>query len=139
HLCACDALHQSRCTVISGAPVSAPIPAVVVIVNAPGQALGEKTQRVGDAKHHHLSVLVGNESIIKVGCRNRDIGAEAYRVVMIYPGIVARLGAGVFESLEARARILVISKSFGAVIAGRVRPVERILAFTAIETDQRSV
>ena len=80
--------------------------------------------------------LKRDEAVIEVGGRDRDVVAKTHRVVLIDPGVVARLGAGVLEPLEARARILVEGEAFGAVIAGGVRPVQRTLALAAIEADQ---
>src|SRR3954454_13897517 len=129
------AFHHPRHAIAAGAPEAAPLPAGVRIVNAAVKALGEETDRVGDAQHHHLPVLEGNKAVIEVGGGDRDVLAEADRIVMIDPGVVARLGAGVFEALKARPGILVIGEAFRTVIACRTRSVERILAFAAIETD----
>src|SRR4030095_14290937 len=74
-----------------------------------------------------------------VGGRDRDVLAEPHRVVLVYPGIIARLRAPVLEALEGWARILVIREAFGAVVAGRIGPIERPLAFAPIETDERAV
>src|SRR5258707_8282441 len=133
------ALHHPWHAVATRAPKSPALPSSIWIVNAPVEALSEEAERVRDAQHHHLPVLESDETVIEVGSRDRDILAKADRVVMIDPRIVARLGAGGFEALQTGARIFVVSKAFRAVIAGRVRPIQRILAFAAVETDQTPV
>src|SRR6516164_9798482 len=105
---------QPRRAVAIRAPESAPLPAGVRIVDAPIKTLGVEAHGVGDAQHHHLPVLEGDEAVIEVGGRDRAVLAN---------------------SLEAGARILVDGEAFRAMVAGRLRPVERTLALTPIETD----
>src|ERR1035438_1729674 len=133
------ALHQPRRAIAARAPEPAALPARVGVVDAPVEALGKEAQGVGDAHHDHLAVLQRHESVVEVGGGNRNVLAQAQRVVLVDPGVVARLRAGVFEALEARARIPVIGETFLAVITSRIRPVERALALAAVETDQRAV
>src|SRR5215212_3352877 len=133
------AFHQPRCAIAARAPQPTALPAGVRIIDPAIHALGEKAERVRDAHHHHLSVLESDETVIEVCGRDRNVFTKAHRVVVIYPGVVARLSAGVFQPLKAWAGILVIGKSFGTVVARRIRPIERVLAFTAIETDECAV
>src|SRR5436305_1992844 len=71
--------------------------------------------------------------------RARNGLSQPYRVVLVGPGIVARLGAGVLQTFEARPRILVKRESLGAVITGRIRPIERTLALAPVEADQSAI
>ena len=48
--------------------------------------------------------------------------------MLIDPRVIARLGAVLADALEARTRILVEAPALRAVIAGRLRPVQRTLA-----------
>src|SRR6266545_3955480 len=120
-------------------PQPAALPTGVRVVDAPVQAFGKEAQRVRDAQHDHLPVLERGEAVIEVGGRDRDVLAKPHRVVVVHPGVVARLSAAVLEALEGRARVLVVREAFGAVVAGRSGPVERTLALAPIEADQRAV
>src|SRR2546428_12856819 len=131
--------HQPRRAVAVGAPQPTALPAGVRIVDAPVQTLGVEAHRVGYAHQDHLPVLEGHEAVLEVRGRDRHVVAQAGRVVVIDPGVIAGLGAGVLEAVEARARVLVEREAFGAVIAGRLRAVERRLALAPAEADQRDV
>src|SRR5262249_30888726 len=84
-------------------------------------------------------ILERDEAVIEVGRRDRDVLAKPHRVVLVHPGVVARLGAPVLEPLEGRSWVLVGGKAFGTVVAGRARPVERTLALAPVEADERAV
>src|SRR5918998_1360799 len=58
---------------------------------------------------------------------------------MINPSVIARLAGAVLESLERGTRILVEGEAFRAVLAGRLRAVERRLALVAVEADEMAV
>ena len=114
-------------------PQAAALPAGVRIVDAAIEALGIEAHRVGDAQHDHLAVLERDKAVVEVGGGHRNVLAEPERVVLIDPGVVARLGAVVADAFEAGARILVERPALGAVIAGRLRSVERTLALAPVE------
>src|SRR4051812_11207151 len=133
------ALHQPGCAVTARTPQASAFPARARIVNAPVEALGKKAERIGNAQHHHLPVLEGDETVIEVGGGDRDVFAEADRVVVIDPGVIARLGARALEPFEAGTRIFEVGEALRAVIAVCIRPVQRVLAFAAIEADQAAV
>src|SRR5207244_5351718 len=133
------ALHQPWNAIAARAPEPAALPAGIRIIDAAVETFGKKAQRIGHAQHDHLAVLEGDETVVEVGGGDRNILAEADRVVMIDPGVIARLGARVLEPFEARARIFEIREALRAVVAGRVRAVQRVLAFLAIESDQAAV
>src|SRR5262245_7291857 len=132
------AFLQPRRAVAVRAPQAAALPAGVRVVDAPVQAFGKEAQRVGDAQHDHPSVLERGEPVIEVGGRDGDVLAKPHRVVVVHPGVIARLGGPVLEALKGRARIFVVSKAFGAVVAGRSETSERTLALASIEADESS-
>src|SRR5262249_52276184 len=103
------------------------------IVDARIESLGIEAERVGDPQQYHLAVDQGCEAVILIGSRDRHVTAEADRIVLIDPGVVARLAAIVANALESRSRILVAATSPRALIAGRRRSVQGALAFCAIE------
>src|SRR5207244_569029 len=72
----------------------------------------------------------------QVGGRHRNVFAEPERVVLVDPGVVARLGAVLPEALEARTGIWVQRPALRAMIAGRRRSVERAFAFAPVEAGQ---
>ena len=92
---------QPRRPVAVRAPQPAALPAGIRIIDPPVQSLGKKAQWVWDAQHDHLPVLERDEAVIEVGCRDRDILTQAYRIVLVHPGVIARLGGAVLEALEA--------------------------------------
>src|SRR6266508_6217666 len=101
--------------------------------------LAQLVGALGEAQHDHLPVLERGEAVIEVGGRDRDVLAKPHRVVVVHPGVVARLSAAVLEALEGRARVLVVREAFGAVVAGRSGPVERTLALAPVEADESAV
>src|ERR1043165_6354350 len=133
------AFLQPRRAVAVGAPQAAPFPACVRIVDARIQPLGEEAERVRNAQHHHLPILEGDEAIVEVGGRDRDILAQPDRVVLVHPGVVARLRGAVLEAFERRTRILVLREAFWAMVARRGRTIERPFALAAIEPPRGAV
>src|SRR5262245_4696326 len=101
---ALDAFLQPRRAVDVRAPKPAALTAGITVVVASVQSLGKEAQRIRDAQHDHLPVLERGEAVIEIGGRDRDVLAEPHRVVVVHPGVVARLGAPVLEALEGRAR-----------------------------------
>ena len=132
-LLALAAFHEPRRPVPAGRPQPAALPAGVRIVDAPVEPLGVEAQRVRHAQQDHLAVLERDQAVVEVGGRHRHVLAEPERVVLVDPGVVARLGAVLADALEARARVLVERPALRAVIAGGLRPVERPLALAPVE------
>src|SRR5262249_4760918 len=132
------ALHQPGRAITVGAPQPAALPAGIRIVDAAVEALGIEAHRIRDADRYHLPVLEGHEAVAEVRGRDRDVLAEPERVVLVDPGVVARLDAGGL-TLEARAGITIECPTLRAVVAGRVRAVERGLALAAIEAHETAV
>src|SRR5580692_7835938 len=114
-------------------PQAPALPAGVRIVDAGIKSLGIKAERIRDAQRYHLAVDQRGKAVALVRRRDRHVVAEADRVVLVDPGVVARLGAVVADALEAGARIFVERPAFRAMIAGCFRAVERTLALGAIE------
>src|SRR5262249_1350362 len=94
-------LGEPRRAVAVGAPQAAALPAAVRVVDARVEPLGVEAHRVGDAQRDHLAVLERDEAVAQVGGRVGHVGAEADRVVLVDPGVVARLRAVVAEPVEA--------------------------------------
>src|SRR5262249_6983241 len=108
------------------------------IVDAPIEALGVEAHGVGNTQHDHFAVLQGDETVVEIGGRNRNVFAEANGVVLVDPGVIARFDASIFKAFEAPAGILVELPPCRAVIAGRLRTVERPFAEAAVETGKMS-
>src|SRR5262249_31549439 len=132
------AFHQPWRAVAVGAPQPAAFPAGIRIVDAAVESLGVEAHRIRDADRDHLPVLERHEAVAQVRGRHRDVLAEPERVVLVDPGVVARLDARGL-TLEARTRIAIERPALRAVVAGRVRAVERALALAAIEAHQTAV
>ena len=94
------AFHQPRRAVAIGAPESAALPAGIRIVDAAVEAFGVEAHRVRNTQHDHLAVLQGDEAVVEVGRGDRNVLAEPNRVVLIDPGVVARLDAFILEALK---------------------------------------
>src|SRR5262249_30497159 len=133
------AFLQPRRAVSVRAPQPAALPAGVRIIDPPVQSLGKKAQRVWDAQRDHLPILERGKTVIEVGGRDRNVLAKSHSIVLVHPGVVARLSGPVLEALESRAWVLVIRETFGAVIAGGSGPIERTLAFAPVEADKSAV
>src|SRR5262245_58563947 len=133
------AFLQPRRAVPVRAPQPAALPAGVRVIDPSVQALGKKALRVRNAQYDHLPVLERGETVIEVGGRDRNVFAKSHRVVVVHPGVVARLSASVLEALESRSRVLVVRETFGAVVAGGSGPIQRTLALAPVEADERAV
>src|SRR5689334_16918886 len=128
------ALDQPRRAIPTSGPQTTALPAGFRIVDAAVESLGVEAERIRHPERHHLAILVeGDEAVHQVGGRHRDILAEPERVVLVDPRVVARLGAVLADALEARAGILVERPALGAVVPGRLRPVERAFAQPPVE------
>src|SRR2546428_3898890 len=127
------ALHEPRRPVAAGRPEPPALPAGVRVVDAPIEPLGVEAQRVRDAQQDHLAVLERDQAVVEIGGRHRHVGPEPEGVVLVDPGVVARLGAVLPDALEAGARILIEGPALRAVVAGGLRPVERPLALAPVE------
>src|ERR1700688_4218722 len=119
-----------------GAPQPAAFPAGIRIVDPPIEALGVEAERIGNPDRDHLAVLQRHEAVTEVGGGDRDVLAKSGGVVLVDPGVIARLGAVLADAVEAGAGILMDGPAFRAMIAGGGRPVERALALVAVEAGE---
>src|SRR5919106_1557740 len=87
------ALHVEGRPGADGGPETAPLPARLRVVDAAVQPLGIEPHRVGDAQNDPLPVLEDEEPLGLVTRVNRDVRAEAERVELVHPGVVAPLAA----------------------------------------------
>jgi hypothetical protein len=94
------ALHQPGRAVAARAPQAAALLTRIRIVNAPVETLGLEAHGIRNAHKDHLAILQRHETVIEVGGRNRNVLAKPNRVVLIDPGVVARLDAPVLEAFN---------------------------------------
>jgi hypothetical protein len=99
-------LHPRR-AVAARNPQSTAFPAGAWIIDATVEALGEEARRIRHLDGDHLPVLEGKQAVVEIAGRDRDVVAETERVVLIDPGIVARLGAVLADALKSRSGVLI--------------------------------
>jgi hypothetical protein len=126
-----------------------PSPAIVTFVDASDEPLHGYAHDIYRYPHYHLATdtpdRVDVDKLARIARSMASSGspfadsAAKQRVVVIDPAVVAGLRAAVLEAFEARARILVVREAFGTVIAGRIGPIERPLAFASVEADESAV
>src|SRR6202023_3446866 len=131
--CALAAFFEPRRAVAVRAPQPAAFPAGVRIVDTPIEALGVEAERIGNPDCDHLAVLQRHEAVTEIGGGHRYVLAKSERVVLVDPGVIARLGAVLADTFEARAGILIDRPAFRTMIAGGVRPIERAFALAAVK------
>src|SRR5262249_36493767 len=103
------------------------------------EALGPEAHRIGHDHVDHLAVHERDQRVVLVAGRNGHVLAEAKRVVLVDPGIVGRLAAAVFgDAAELRPGKRIERPALGAVLAGRIRAVERAFALAAVEGAEMS-
>src|SRR5262249_1314948 len=130
------AFRVEWCPVAIRAPQPAPLPAGIGIVDPAVEALGEEAHGV---RHAQLDELAIHEHVQRIGVvagRDRHVLAEAERVVLVHERIVARLGTAGFRlayAVKLRSWQAIEGPRFGTMLAGRSRPIERALAFPAVE------
>src|ERR1700678_1961951 len=79
---------EPRHAIAARGPQAPAFPAGVGIVDAAIEALGIEACRVWHLEGDHLAVLEGDEAVIEVACRDRNVFSEPEGVVLIYPRIV---------------------------------------------------
>src|SRR5262249_9952888 len=104
------ALGVERRAVAIGRPQSPPLPAGIGVVDASVEAFGEEAHRIRHAELDELAVHEHVQRIRIVTGGDRNILAQPERVVLIDPGVVARLGTA----------------GFGRADIGELRPGQRI-------------
>src|SRR5579871_6611654 len=128
-------LAMERRAVAVRRPQGAALPAGVRVIDAAVDPLGEEAERIGDPHVDPLAVNERHQRLVGVAGGQRNIVAKAERVLLIDPGVVARLGAAGFgDVLELRTRIRRQRPAFRTQLArSGVRPVEWALALAAVE------
>src|SRR5260370_18696195 len=101
------------------APQPAAFPPGVGIVDTTVKPLGIEAERIGNPDRDHLAVLQRHEAVPEIGGGHPDVLAQTGRIVLVDPGVIARLGAVLAGAVEARAGILIDGPAPGAMI--RVR------------------
>src|SRR5215475_13664614 len=132
-LCTFAAFLEPGRAVTGRRPKAAAFPASARIVDAAVQALGIEAHRVWNTQHHHLAVLQRNEPVVEVSRGDWNIVSKAERIVLIDPGVIARLGAIITDPIKAGSRIFVESPAFWTMVASCLRTVERPLTLAPIE------
>src|ERR1017187_4906465 len=117
-------------------PDAPSLPTCFGIVDASLDALGIEAQRIRNAQRDELAAHQGVDAVEEIAGRNRNVCAQAQGVVLIDPGVVARLDAGLGHVGEARAGQAVETPAFRTVIAGRRGAVERTAALAPVEAAQ---
>src|SRR5215831_10930822 len=127
------AMERSPITV--GRPQAAAFPAAIRIVDAAVDPLGEEAERIGDNHVDPLAVHQRHQRLVGVTSRQRDVVAEAGGVLLVDPGVVARLGAAVFGNVfELRSRERRQRPAFRTQLAfGGLRSVEWALTLATVE------
>src|SRR5579864_3089977 len=123
-----------RHTVAARGPQAAAFPADFWIVDAPVEAFGVEAGRAGHFHGDHLAVGKGDQAVVEVAGRDRHVVTQPERVVLVDPGVIARLGRVIAETFEARSRILVERPAFRTMIAVRGWAVARAFSFVSIDT-----
>src|SRR6516162_3505860 len=111
-------LLEPRCPIILRRPQAPALPAGLRIVDARVETLGIEAEWVRHPQHHHLAVDERREAVVFICGRDRHVIAETNRIVLIDPGVVARLGAVVADAGKTRPGIFVEGPALGAMIAG---------------------
>src|SRR5881628_26745 len=117
-----------------GRPQPLTLPAGVRIVDAPVHPFGVEAHGVGNAKDDELPVHQGEQRLVGVPGADRHVASQPEGVELIDPGVVARLGAARIRHVhELWSRVWMKRPAFRTVLTSCGGPVERPLAFTAIE------
>src|SRR5687768_11428825 len=105
-----------------GRPETAPLPPRVRIIDAAVQPLGVEPHRVGDAQDDELSILEREQSLALVPGVDGHIRAEAERVELVHPGVVAPFTTPRARDVaQLRQRLGVEAPSFRTMFAGGPR------------------
>src|SRR5256885_4654581 len=120
------ALDEPRRAVAVGGPQPATLPASIRIVDAAVETFGIEAERIRNADRYHFAILVQrNEAVHQVGGRHRNVFAKTEGIVLVDPRIVARLSTVLANALKAGTGVLVERPALRAVVAGRLRAVQR--------------
>src|SRR5580692_12879894 len=93
-------------------PQPAAFPADLWIVDAAVAAFGVEAGRVGHFHGDHFPFGKGDQAVVEIAGRDRHVVAEPERVVLVDPGVIARLGRVIADAGEAWAWVLVERPAF---------------------------
>src|SRR5438045_1323851 len=117
-----------------GRPEAAALPAFLRIVDAAVEPLRVVAERIRHAQHDEFAVDQREQAFVHVAGGDRHVGSEPESVELVDPGVVARLDASrVGEVAELGPGEGIERPAFRAMLAERLRAVERRLAFAPIE------
>src|SRR5204862_540420 len=77
----------------------------------PSKPLAKKLSGYGMRSMTICPSLSATKPSLRLAVEIGIVLAKAHRVVLVHPGVVARLGRPVLEALEARARVLVVCEA----------------------------
>src|SRR4051812_38596519 len=134
HVALADAFAMEWRAVAGAGPYAAAFPARVRVVDATVKRLGVEAHRIGDDHVDHLAILERDQRLVLVAGRERGVLAEAERVVLVDPGVVARFRrAGARIAGELRSWERIERPALGAMLAvADGRPVQD-LTLAAVE------
>src|SRR5690606_10898386 len=92
-----------------------------------------EAEGIRHAQRHEFAVDERVNAVEQICGRHRHVVAEAERIVLIDPRVVARLGARLRPSFEARPGKAIERPAFAAMVAGRLGTVQRALALASVE------
>src|SRR4030095_13899801 len=122
-----------------GGPEALAFPARIRVVDTTVHPLCVEAHGVGDAKDDELSVHEGEQPLVGVSGADRHVAAQAERVELIDPGVVACLGAaGIRHVRKLRTRERIERPALRTVLPRRLGAVERPLALPAVEAREMS-
>src|SRR5258707_14294710 len=123
------------CPVAVRRPQTTALPAAIRIVDAAIDPLGEEAERIGDAHVDPLAIDERHQRFVGITGRQRNVVAKAERVLLVDPGVIARLGAAVFSDVaELRAGERRQRPAFRTHLAfSGLRAVEWAFALAAVE------
>ena len=132
------AFLMPRRSVTARGPHAAAFPASIRIVDAAIETLGVEAGWVRHLHGNHFAISESDQAVVEVARRDWNVIAKPERIMLVHPGVIARLRAVVADACKAWAGEFVERPALRAMIAGRRRPVQRTFAFGAIETAQVS-
>src|ERR1051325_474759 len=131
-----SALFQPRRAITGRGPQSASLPTAFGIVNSAIEPFGVKAQQIRHAEDNHLAILHGDQTIVQIARRHRNVLTQTKRVVLINPRVITRFRTVFTNAVETGPRVLIKRPPFGAVIARRLGSVQRAFALFPIEAPE---
>src|SRR5206468_4986072 len=113
------ALDQPGSAVTIRGPQAASFPPGVRVIDTAVEALGVEAQGIGHAERYHAAILQRDQTVVEISGRHGDILAEAERVVLVDPTVVARLRAVFADALATRSGTLIETPAHRPATPGR--------------------